>query len=126
MTLADTSVWIEHFREGKPALKDLLVQGLVLMHPAIRGELACGCLAARPQMLGYFCALPHAKTATDAEVLQLIEHRKLWGVGIGWIDAHLIACALLSGCVLWTLDRRLKEAAASAQVKMYERVSAER
>lgn len=119
MILADTSVWIEHFRKGEPALKDLLAQGLVLMHLAVRGELACGGLAARPQMLRYFAALPRVKTATDAEVLQLIEDHKLWGLGIGWIDAHLIASALLSACILWTRDGPLKKAAVAARAKVY-------
>jgi predicted nucleic acid-binding protein len=119
MILADTSVWIQHFRKTVPALKGFLEQGLILMHPVIRGELACGSLAARPQTLRYLSALPRAKTATDAEVLQLIEDHKLSGLGIGWIDAHLIASSLLSGCVLWTLDRRLNQAAGSARVKGY-------
>jgi predicted nucleic acid-binding protein len=119
MILADTSVWIEHFRRGEPCLKQLLERGQVLMHPAVRGELACGCLTARAQMLQYFGALPRAKTATDAEVMQLIENRKLWGNGIGWIDAHLIASSLLSGCAFWTLDRRLNAAAGAAKVKRY-------
>ena len=119
MILADTSVWIEHFRKGGPALKELLDHGLLLMHTAVRGELACGCLAERSQTLRYLGALPRAKTATDAEILQLIEDRKLWGLGVGWINAHLIASSLLSRCVLWTLDRRLKQAAAGATVTVY-------
>jgi predicted nucleic acid-binding protein len=119
MILADTSVWIRHFRKGEPALKELLDRRLLLMHTAVRGELACGCLAQRSQTLRYLGALPRAKAATDAEVMQLIEDRKLWGLGIGWIDAHLIASSLLSRCVLWTLDRRLKQAAAGATVKVY-------
>jgi len=119
MILADTSVWIEHFRKGEPGLKELLDQGLVLMHSAVRGELACGCLTARPQMFRYFAALPRVKSATEAEVLQLIEDHKLGGLGIGWIDAHLIASALLSACTLWTRDGALKKAAVVARAKVY-------
>jgi len=119
MILADTSVWVQHFRKGEPALKEILDHGLLLMHPAIRGELACGRLAERSQTLRHLGVLPRAKTATDAEILQLIEDRKLWGLGVGWIDMHLIASSLLSNCALWTFDRRLKEAAASAKVKVY-------
>ena len=119
MLLPDNSVWIQHFRKGEPVLKELLDHGLLLMHTAVRGELACGRLAGRSQTLRHLGALPRAKTATDAEILQLIEDRKLWGLGVGWIDAHLIASSLLSRCVLWTLDRRLRQAAASARVKVY-------
>lgn len=90
------------------------------MHPAVRGELACGCLAARPQKLRYLGALPRAKTSTDAETLQLIEDSKLWELGIGWIEAQLIAYPLLSDCVFRTRDQRLNRAAArSAGVSVY-------
>jgi predicted nucleic acid-binding protein len=119
MILADTSVWIEHFRKDGPSLRKLLVQGLALMHPAVRGELACGCLEMRPRTLRYLALLPRAKTVTDAEVMQFIEDHTLWGLGIGWVDAHLMASSLLSHCALWTLDRRLKHAAGLAKVKLY-------
>jgi predicted nucleic acid-binding protein len=107
MLLADTSVWIEHFRHREPALADRLSEGLVLMHPFIAGELACGNLKDRDAILSHLHALPSAKQASNAEVLQLIGDRRLWGRGLGWVDAHLLASALLSNCPLWTLDSRL-------------------
>ena len=77
------------------------------MHPCISGELACGKLKDRATVLSHLTTLPAATLATDAEVLHLIEQRMLWGRGLGWIDAHLLASALLSGCRLWTLDKKL-------------------
>jgi predicted nucleic acid-binding protein len=112
MVLVDTSVWIAHFREGQPLLAELLSDGLVLMHSSVSGELACGNLKDRASILSDLGALPSAHRASDAEVMSLIEDRRLWGKGLGWIDAHLLAAALLSGCRLWTLDKRLKMAAA--------------
>ena len=109
--LADTSVWIEHFRTGRTALTPLLTEGLVVMHPCIVGELSCGNLKTRSAVLSALQSLPQATTATDAEVLHLVESRRLWGKGLGWIDAHLLASALLSNCTLWTLDSRLRTAA---------------
>lgn len=112
MVLADTSVWVEHFRHREPALADRLSDGLVLMHPFVCGELACGNLKDRAGILSDLQALPQSRLATNAEVLQLIEDRRLWGRGLGWIDAHLLASALLSNCRLWTLDIRLAKTAA--------------
>lgn len=112
MLLVDTSVWIEHFRQGQPELAAHLSEGLVLMHPCVSGELACGNLKRRAAVLSALNTLPSAKQAADAEVLELIELRKLWGRGLGWIDAHLLASALLSNCRLWTFDKRLERAAA--------------
>lgn len=112
MVLADTSVWIEHFRHGDPSLAVRLSEGLILMHPFVSGELACGNLKDRAAILSDLHALPPAKPASNAEVLQLIEDRRLWGRGLGWIDAHLLASALLSNCRFWTLDTRLARAAA--------------
>jgi predicted nucleic acid-binding protein len=112
--LADTSVWVDHFRGADPSLVNLLNDDTVLMHPFVLGELACGNLARRSQVLAKLAALPAALQAEDAEVLDLIENKKLYGLGIGWVDAHLITSALLSDCDLMTSDQRLKRAARQA------------
>ena len=112
MILVDTSVWVEHLRRGLPGLADVLGQGLVLVHPFVVGELACGNLENRREILDLLVALPVAVSATDDEVLHLLEERRLMGRGIGWVDAHLLASALLSEAPLWTRDRRLAETAA--------------
>jgi hypothetical protein len=111
MILVDTSVWIEHFRSGSPKLSRALDDSLVLMHPFVVGELACGGFRDRARVLSDLAALPAVDAAEQNEVLHLIDDRRLWGKGIGWIDAHLLASALLSGCGLWTLDRRLNRIA---------------
>jgi len=116
MVLADTSVWIEHFRYGDSNLADRLSEGLVLMHPFVSGELACCNLKDRAAILSDLHALPSAKLASNAEVLQLIEERRLWGRGLGWTDAHLLASALLSSCRFWTRDTRLGRAAAELRL----------
>ncbi len=107
MWLVDTSIWIDHFRHGKSDLAARLAEGLVLMHPFILGELACGSLKDRGTLLSYLMMLPKVTTATDSEVLHLVETGKLWGRGLGWIDAHLLASASLSRCQLWTSDKKL-------------------
>lgn len=111
MVLADTSVWVEHFRRAEPRLRELLADSAVLMHPFILGELACGNLKERRALLSYLSALPRATPATDEESLSLIERRKLWERGIGWGDVHLLGSALLSRAYLWTFDERLQRAA---------------
>jgi hypothetical protein len=112
MVLVDTSVWIEHFRKGAPVLAERLCDAQVLMHPFIAGELACGNLKNRHAVLSDLDTLPLATLASNEEVFHLIEDRKLWGKGLGWIDAHLLASALLSESGFWTLDKRLEEEAA--------------
>ena len=112
MLLADTSVWIEHFRRRDRILADRLSEGSILIHPFVSGELACGNLKDRVAVLADLHALPAAKLASNAEVLRLIEDQRLSGRGLGWIDVHLLASALLSNCRLWTLDSRLAKAAA--------------
>jgi hypothetical protein len=81
------------------------------MHPFVAGELACGNLKNRTALLSDLHALPAATLASDAEAMQFLEERRLWGRGLGWIDIHLLASATLTGCGFWTLDRRLAEAA---------------
>ena len=107
MILADTSVWVEHLRHGLPRLATLLQGGEVLIHPWVIGELACGNLRNRSQVLELLQGLPTATVASDAEVLLLIEREQLMGRGIGYVDVHLLAAARLSHCRLWTQDRRL-------------------
>src|SRR5579872_1126513 len=122
MVLVDSSVWIEHFRKGHPGLVSLLNDASVLTHPFIIGELACGNLKHRTVILDNLRELPVAAVATHEETLDLVPDRKLQGRGIGWVDAHLIASALLSDCPLWTLDERLYKAAAGAGVNVQKRL----
>lgn len=113
MILVDTSVWIDHFRGGDPDLASLLRDGRVLIHPWVTGELALGHLSRRSEILGLLRNLPQAKAATDAEVLTLIDNDQLFGLGIGYVDAHLLAATILTtGARLWTRDRRLAAVAA--------------
>jgi predicted nucleic acid-binding protein len=117
MVLVDTSVWIDHFRGNSPALAALLNNATVLTHPFVLGELACGNMKNRGEVLGSLELLPAALLATHEETLRLVQDHRLWGRGIGWADAHLLASALLSNCALWTLDDRLAQAAMAAGVK---------
>jgi predicted nucleic acid-binding protein len=111
MFLADTSVWIEHFREEDIRLTQLLIEGRILIHPFVCGELACGSLRNRTSILCELNELPAAALARHTEVLMLIEEKKLWSLGLGWVDCHLLASSLLSGCRLWTMDKRLAQEA---------------
>lgn len=116
MVLIDSSVWIDHLRRGNPLLRDLLNNSLALIHPFVIGELACSSIKNRKKSLADLAELPLAKSAAHQEVLTLLIDRELWGRGIGWIDLHLIASALLSHSQLWTLDASLRTAALSAKV----------
>jgi hypothetical protein len=111
MILVDTSVWIDHLRSGDDVLIHLLNKGSVLMHPYILGELACGNLNKRKEVLALLKNLPKSSVATDSEVLFFIEQHKLMGRGVGYIDAHLLsAVALTNTAQIWTRDKRLKVA----------------
>ena len=112
MILVDTSVWIDHLRVGEPELSEALEGGGVLMHPFVLGELACGNLENRAEVLQLLGHLPQAPTAKDREALDFIERRILMGRGIGYIDVHLLVSVALDGAArLWTRDRRLAAAA---------------
>ncbi|HEU4340188.1 MAG TPA: PIN domain-containing protein [Candidatus Binatia bacterium] len=118
MILVDTSVWIEHLRAGSGRLRDLLFAEQVLCHPFIVGELACGTLHNRGEILTMLKALPEAKLLEHEEVLAFLDARRLYGRGIGWVDAHLLASTLLTGCAIWTFDKPLRKAAAAVKVLM--------
>lgn len=108
MILVDSSVWIDHLRNGEPLLAGLLDAGRVLAHPFVIGELALGSLRQRDVILSALQDLPQAVVAGDDEVFRFIGQQALFGLGIGYIDAHLLAAVrLTSGASLWTRDKRL-------------------
>jgi predicted nucleic acid-binding protein len=122
MILVDTSVWIEHLRRGTPALAGVLEHGEVMTHPFVLGELACGNLKNRGEVLRLLGDLPEAPVATDPEALAFIEQRALMGRGIGYIDVHLLASVVLDGAArLWTRDKRLASVAADLRLAYAER-----
>jgi predicted nucleic acid-binding protein len=106
--LVDTSIWVDHLRAADVALIALLGAGQVLAHPFALGELALGKLRQRDLILGALRDLPQASVATDAEVLHFIDRHALHGLGIGYVDAHLLAAVqLTTGATVWTRDKRL-------------------
>lgn len=108
MLLVDTSVWIDHFRKGDEALAEALENDAVIMHPHVLGELALGDLKDRSVVLSLLRNLPEAVVATDDEVQSMIEEQSMFGRGIGYIDAHLLAAVRLTPETrLWTRDKRL-------------------
>ncbi len=111
MVLVDTSVWVRHLRHGDLGLAALLNDGRVVCHPFIIGELACGNLRNRSEIMALLSRLPGAIPADHAEVMQFIENYGLMGQGLGYIDMHLLASARLTQVHLWTLDKRLNKVA---------------
>jgi predicted nucleic acid-binding protein len=116
MILVDTSVWVDHFRGRHMLLTPRLMNGEVLAHPFVIGELACGHFKNRSEVLTLLKRLPQAAVAKDDEVLELIETHRLVGRGLGWVDVNLLASAALAGAPLWTSDRRLSLAAEALNV----------
>lgn len=111
MTLVDTSIWIDHLRGGNASLAKLLQAGLVPGHSFVIVELACGNLRNRGEVLRLLQDLPGVEAAQDEEALCLIDAHRLMGRGIGYMDAHLLAAALMHPARLWTQDRRLADMA---------------
>lgn len=113
MILADTSIWVDHLWASDPLMADRLSGKEILCHPLVIGELAMGNLANRATLLHALTRMPQAVRARDGEVLALVERERLFGLGIGFVDAHLLASTLLTDDArLWTRDRRLHAAAA--------------
>jgi len=109
MVLVDTAVWVSHLRDGNVGLEKLLNNGEVVSHPFIVGELACGNLKNRHEILSYLQSLPMTILAEDEEVLRFIENNQLMRKGLGYIDFHLIASAVLTDVPLWTFDKTLEK-----------------
>jgi len=111
MILVDTSVWIDHLRRGDAELVALLQEARVATHPFVLGELACGNLRNRAELLALLGSLPRTLPASEEEVMAFLHEHRLHGTGLGWIDLHLLASARLTGVRLWSRDRSLAEAA---------------
>ncbi len=119
MVLVDTSVWIDHFRNNNIKLTEILISEEVSCHPFIIGELACGNIKNRKEILSLFKALPALPKAGDGEILFFIEAHNISGKGLGLIDVHLLASCLFKSATLWTLDRKLKETAISCGIETF-------
>ena len=112
MILADTSLWIDHLRQDDAEFSAWLEAGEVLIHPFVIGELAMGNLSSRAPLLRMLGGLPPAAVASPEDVLELVSREKLYGLGLGYVDAALLASALLTpDARLRTRDRRLQTVA---------------
>jgi predicted nucleic acid-binding protein len=110
--LVDSSLWVDHFREFDPVIAKLLTDELVLCHPFVIGEVMMGNPHNRRGIFRLLDQLPQMQAATDAEVLEFVEHNRLYGIGIGYIDAHLLASVRLDpNATIWTRDRRMAKTA---------------
>ena len=116
MILVDTSVWIDHLNNAEENLIILLNAGRVCIHPFVIGELSCGNIANRSEILALLKALPRAEPALESEVDALIENKKLYGIGLGFVDVHLLASALIHNVKLWTYDENLKKTATQLNI----------
>ena len=117
MILVDTSVWVDHLRRCEPALVDLLGSGAVAGHPFVLGELAMGSLRERAKVLTALAKLPQATVAKHHEVMRVVEGHRLFGKGLGYIDAHLLTAVMLTPHArLWTRDKVLQASAQAISI----------
>ena len=116
MVLVDTSLWVDHLSEGNPSLGTELNEGTVVCHPFIIGEIACGTIRNRIEILSLLQSLSMAETVEHNEVMQFIEHNKLAGKGLSYVDMHLLASAVLTRVPLWTFDKQLKQASVKLRI----------
>ena len=120
MILADTSIWIDHFRRVDAELRRIIEDDLLLCHPAVIGELALGSLRDRSSVIAFLAAQRAAVVATHDEVMTMIDRHSLFSIGIGYTDAHLLASVLLDQrATLWTRDKRLRSAAEKAGASLH-------
>jgi predicted nucleic acid-binding protein len=105
--LVDSNVWIFHWKSQNPLLMDMMEDGEIWTHPIVVGELGMGNLSNREMTLWDLTRLGRPTLATDGETRQMVEGRRLWGRGIGWNDAKILASVVIGNCFLWTCDRRL-------------------
>jgi predicted nucleic acid-binding protein len=111
--LVDTSVWVEHLRRRNSTLANVLGRGEAACHPFVIGELSLGWMRKRAEILALLSDLPATTPVRHEEAMALVEQRDLSGTGLGWVDVHLLASALVEGWTLWSLDKRLQRAARS-------------
>lgn len=124
MILADTSIWIDHFRHADAELRRIIEDDLLLCHPSVIGELALGSLRDRGSVLAFLAIQREAVLATHDEVMTMIDHHGIFSMGIGYTDAHLLAAVILDKrAALWTRDKRLRAAAEKAGASLHTPVN---
>ena len=111
MILVDSSIWVSHLRQSSRQLEKLLMNAEVMCHSFIIGELACGNLKNRNEIISLLQSLPMAPTVEFDEFLFFIDRNHMMGKGVGFVDVHLLASAQLAGVLLWTADKKLKSSA---------------
>jgi hypothetical protein len=116
--LVDTSVWVNHLKHSNPSLSQRLIDGEVVCHQFVVGELACGGLKNRDEVLGLLKELPQATVVDDGEFHEFVEKQHLWGQGLGFVDVHLLASARVDAIQLWTNDNNLKKMAAKFRLSI--------
>jgi len=115
--LADTSVWVDHFVQSDEVLIRLLDDGEVVIHPFILSELACGNFKNRKSILALLNDLPVIKKISDDEYFLFVDRHRLYGIGLGFVDIHLLAAALMARCSFYTRDKSLLAAATSFEIE---------